>query len=92
MKEVEKEFVDSTVSASTAEKIGRPKSEQIFATESLLEEVPFHDTTLEQTDMQNRSRESVRMSYQMRDSIGNESMNDPAQNPDVKYLQEMAKL
>jgi hypothetical protein len=47
MKEVEKEFVSSTVSASTVDKINRPKSEQIFATESLLEEVPIHDTTLE---------------------------------------------
>jgi hypothetical protein len=58
----------------------------------LLEEVPIHDTTLEQPDTQNRSRESVRMSYKIRDSIGNESMNDHALNPDVKYLQEMAKL
>ena len=51
MKEVEKDFVNSTVSTSTAEKISRPKSEQIFATESLLEEVPIHDITLEQADM-----------------------------------------
>lgn len=51
MKEVEKEFVASTISASTAEKNIRYKSEQIFATESLLEEAPtLHDTTLEQFD------------------------------------------
>ncbi len=47
MKEVEHEFVNSTVSTQTAEKIIRPKSEQIFANESLLEEAPIHDTTLE---------------------------------------------
>jgi hypothetical protein len=50
MKDVEKEFVNSTISTSTAGKNSRPKSEQIFATESLLEEVPIHDTTLEQND------------------------------------------
>jgi hypothetical protein len=50
MKDVEKEFVNSTVSATSSEKNSRPKSEQIFATESLLEEVPLHDTTLEQVD------------------------------------------
>lgn len=63
MKEVESEFVnDSTVSGEKILSI-RPKSEQIFATESLLEENPIRDTVPDESDFKgNNSRISTRMS------------------------------
>lgn len=85
MKEVEDEY-ELTSSANTSQG-ARPKSQQVFATESLLaEEIPLHDTTLEQTDFREASRISERQSNDI------SMMNDPKHTRDVQYITEMAKL
>jgi len=73
MKEIEKDFInDSTLSADKMAVI-RPKSEQVFATESLLEENPIRDTIPDDKHFNENSRISSRMSQFGRESIGNDS-------------------
>ena len=73
MKEIEKDFInDSSLSADKIATI-RPKSEQVFATESLLEENPIRDTIPDDKNFNENSRISTRMSQFGRESIGNDS-------------------
>ena len=79
---------DSTLSQERLP-ASRPKSEQVFVTESLLEETPITDQTLDRSigSIKEPKERPSRTTFTM-----SEQSVDYGQNKDVQYIVEMAKL